>query len=700
MNIHIQDINVQHLGPVADFQMCLGPFNLIYGANEQGKTYLVEFLLKSLFRSASGSEWHLRSASPSGKVTITGLEDEPISFTPDKDRKLEEYWEEWKQGLPTNMARLLVVKGAELEMSSDTQDGISKKVLKEYLSGEKVLDKIQDQISKTVQSASILDGEIEGHNMGEIKTRSMVRDQLRKVDGLFEKIQDLYSGGERAELDLMMKELDRDIHLLQQARCYKAYQISNQINELKRDLEKLPKDKLDDLKQTHTQFLTQTHRLEDLEADAEKLDKSREDYQWLKNAISIYSERELGSKPKANTIFLILASLALAGSVLLVFLNSPFIAMFLILLGAGSGGIYVQQLRKQNRVGVDTEELQRMEKEFTSRFDKRLINLAAMRSLRDQLEEPFQQSEIRLGEIKREREDLEEVREKILAYFREISGKIYDEEVWSDRIQELREQRDELEQEIKEQELALHRLDIDPEDYLSDDPGETYDKSRLEDLRNDHEQLKNQLEKQRDELDGLKHQICTETGDDITREWEDIIQSLKEKRIQLSGDYKEITAEILAKILVTRVLGEIREQEDEKIRGRLQTSLVSEVLFDITKRYKSIDFVDERLIVNDPYNEFYLSDLSTGAQEQVLLALRIGFATQIMQENQAFLILDDAFQYADWKRRERLVEQVVQLSKKGWQILYLTMDDHIKELFDQAGRYVFKDGYKVQMLGT
>ena len=208
------------------------------------------------------------------------------------------------------------------------------------------------------------------------------------------------------------------------------------------------------------------------------------------------------------------------------------------------------------------------------------------------------------------------------------------------------------------------------------------------------------MEKQRDELDGLKHQICTETGDDITREWEDIIQSLKEKRIQLSGDYKEITAEILAKILVTRVLGEIREQEDEKIRGRLQTSLVSEVLFDITKRYKSIDFVDERLIVNDPYNEFYLSDLSTGAQEQVLLALRIGFATQIMQENQAFLILDDAFQYADWKRRERLVEQVVQLSKKGWQILYLTMDDHIKELFDQAGRYVFKDGYKVQMLGT
>lgn len=699
MDIRIQDINVQHLGPVEDFQMCLGPFNLIYSANEQGKTYLVEFLLKTLFRSASGSKWNLRSSSPTGKVTITGLEDQPITFIPGKDRRLEDYWEEWEQGLPTNMATLLVVKGAELEMGPDTQDGVSEKVLKEYLSGEKILDKIQDQISVTVQGARILNGEIDGYNRGEIKNRIEFKDHLHKVDILFENIKELYSGGGRVELNSKLKELDESIHLQQRAKRYKANQISIQIYELKRDLEKLPKDKIDEMKQAHDRFLTHTRRLGELEADAAELGESRDDYHWLKNAISVYSERELGSKPKANTIFLILASLALAGSMMLVFLNSPFVAVFFILLGAGFGGIYLQQLHRTNQAGIDIEELHRMEKEFESRFDKQLINLAAMQSLRDQLEGPFQQCEIRRGEIKRERQDLEDVKEQILAHFQEISGKVYDEEVWSDRIKKLREQRDGLEQEIQKQELALLKLDVDPEDYLSDDPGENYDRCKLEDMVEEHEQIENRLEQQKSQLDGLKQQICIETGDDITAEWEDIIQNLKDKRKHLSGDYKEITAGILAKILVTQVLGEIREQEDEKIRDRLRTSLVSEALFDITKRYKSIDFVDDRLIVNDPYNEFYLSDLSTGAQEQVLLAMRIGFATQIMQENKAFLILDDAFQYADWKRRERLVEQVVHLSKAGWQILYLTMDNHIKELFDKAGSYFFKDEYRAKVLG-
>lgn len=77
-----------------------------------------------------------------------------------------------------------------------------------------------------------------------------------------------------------------------------------------------------------------------------------------------------------------------------------------------------------------------------------------------------------------------------------------------------------------------------------------------------------------------------------------------------------------------------------------------------------------------------------------MLALRIGFASKIMGDERAFIIPDDAFQHADWERRGRLVDQVLDLATEGWQILYFTMDDHIRGLFDAVGRRHFGDGYR------
>ena len=58
-----------------------------------------------------------------------------------------------------------------------------------------------------------------------------------------------------------------------------------------------------------------------------------------------------------------------------------------------------------------------------------------------------------------------------------------------------------------------------------------------------------------------------------------------------------------------------------------------------------------------------------------------------------FLILDDAFQHSDWHRRERLVAEMVAVARQGWQILYFTMDDHIRDLFHQWVRPEFNEQY-------
>jgi uncharacterized protein YhaN len=51
-----------------------------------------------------------------------------------------------------------------------------------------------------------------------------------------------------------------------------------------------------------------------------------------------------------------------------------------------------------------------------------------------------------------------------------------------------------------------------------------------------------------------------------------------------------------------------------------------------------------------------------------------------------FLKKQDAFQHSDYDRRPRLIDQLFTLANEGWQIIYLTMDDNIRELFREKGK--------------
>ena len=131
----------------------LGRFNVIFGGNEKGKTSLVEFLLRSLFRSAR--KWNLRDMAGAGQVYVAGLEDELVHFSPDSDRKLEDYWADQAYTFPPDLAKLLVVKGAELELASGVAGGIDRTIIRQFLSQTALLDSILGGIPATIQTASI-----------------------------------------------------------------------------------------------------------------------------------------------------------------------------------------------------------------------------------------------------------------------------------------------------------------------------------------------------------------------------------------------------------------------------------------------------------------------------------------------------------------------------------------------------------------
>ena len=118
----------------------------------------------------------------------------------------------------------------------------------------------------------------------------------------------------------------------------------------------------------------------------------------------------------------------------------------------------------------------------------------------------------------------------------------------------------------------------------------------------------------------------------------------------------------------------------------------------ITDRYNSLFLDGDQLKVGDDFGEFEISDLSTGAREQVLLALRLGIASRVLKQDKLFLILDDAFQHSDWHRRVRLADQVVTLAKEDWQVIYFTMDDHIRDLMTEKGAMHLGDDFNFEVL--
>jgi uncharacterized protein YhaN len=269
-----------------------------------------------------------------------------------------------------------------------------------------------------------------------------------------------------------------------------------------------------------------------------------------------------------------------------------------------------------------------------------------------------------------------------------------DQEHWSEWLRCTQQQCTELQDRLSDTQQALYRVGVTPDGDEPEDAPIKFDPVRYESLQKECEAKGRELSQENAELLNLKTRINDQTGDrDITIDWEVLIQKLKTKRANIAQQAREKCSQIAAGILVNEALDTLRQQENELIRQWLQNDLICDPLKRLTGKYEHVDLEEDQLMVYDGLGRFPLSELSTGAQEQVLLALRIAFSRKVFGQNALFLILDDAFQHSDWQRRERLVAEMVSVARQGWQIIYFTMDDHIRDLFHQLVQPEFKDQY-------
>ncbi len=869
MPVRIEKIAIQKCGPLSNVSLDLSDINLIYGENEKGKSYIVEFIIQSLFKNKD--RWKNFRETGQGKIVVSGLTDSLKEFSPSKKtKKLEDFIENQQNGMGPHISKLLIVKEGETEIDQIDKNngyGINKTTISDIFSSRRVLNEIDNNISATIKKANIVNGEINIPKQGDGSSYFELKDKLKDYESLIQQIIDAYEQSEIKNLQIKKEKLIEEKELLLKAKRYKAYCLHKKLEELKAERDKIPNDKLEEIKilvndyfkyaenykKLHTEIESikiKTQQLPELEEEKDKLLKAKayeacsiskgiskiteeldkipeeelskieqnmalynekyserqakenalnrleqesKDYEWLKSAKTLYEKflaAPLNFENKLFSFIPYVVVLILIISIVLFLAGFKTTGVVVILLSAASILFYSTKIKNLLKDYKKGKELKSLQEEFSKRFGSTLGNLAQIEEKLNKQEQSFnkasyykdeiskltsdinnlkkliEESFYRMGvdaivqtqwidaykklkaqrsalsseyqelktrlekleiqeidyepkdpgvkfdrqkleiisqdiavlkDLKKQVEEkntvllnlkttLEDNKNKIESLFQEMLGFDLEETNWKSRLEELEKNKQSLENEIKDIEGQLKGLGLSEEEFEKEDSQKIFSQKELNDIEQELARIEEVINYKNEEMSKIKSKIIQLTGIDPTASWNEMIESVYTKKNETIKSLEDATAKIISGILVHNTIQELQQQEDEKLIEKINSSEIKGLIKKITGRYDTLSFDGPDIIVSDEYNNFKLEDLSTGAKEQIMIALRIGFAKSLLKGQSAFLIFDDAFQYSDYKKRPALVNTLFELVNNNWQIIYFTMDDHIKSLFQQTSK--------------
>jgi len=700
VSVRIERIEVKPGGPLEQpLDWSCGDLTVAYGGNETGKSYVVEFLVKCLFRTGArkGSGWALRDLPGGGGVTVSGTEDKPVKMSVSKRPKLDETWDEDPRGLPRDLCRLLVVTQGNTRLSvAETSDGIDPNMLRDFFSGEHLIESIRNSraLPKSAATASFESGTISGSGQWSDKAqRESVLSEIEAVEELLGRFNDQISHGAIASLTLRRDRLVEQLIQLQAGRQHHANQLDQQLTSRTSQLDTLPSTEAIESVSADLRTLRRTRIETDTKQERQhELARQQDHLEWTISALEHY-DRIVSARPQpAATPWLATA----AGGILIAAVIAGLFEQRLVLglLALVAGGLAAAHFWRTRQPRLpepdDPVELERIGSEFQRRFDQPLGDRASLEQKIEALKKLGNEAEVLGGQLGNETGHARSEADRI---GRLLSGWAKDdlpETDWDSLIESSRNQRQKLDQQVRDTQSELDRLGVAPNrdaDGPPDQPETPWDPENYERLLELHRQAETELNEETRDQTQLLEDAHRSAGESADADWESLLATLEGNLAELQQDYRKITARMIAQFAVHTVLDQVATEEARMIEEGLQSAAIGESIRLMCPGYRALRSTEEGLVVADgDDNEFAIKDLSTGAREQVFLGARLGFARRALDDLPAFLVLDDAFQHSDWPRRERLVEQVLTLVEVGWQVLYFTMDDHIRDLFHAAGQ--------------
>jgi len=264
------------------------------------------------------------------------------------------------------------------------------------------------------------------------------------------------------------------------------------------------------------------------------------------------------------------------------------------------------------------------------------------------------------------------------------------------------ERKEKLEKEIEKEERALGEIlgGKNPEEKLAELKAFEGKAKDIEFNEKEYDALRREISLAREKLGEYEGRlnILSEKFKEIEKKTNNILEG-RELRCQGSTDLDNIKVNIqqfiegkeFAKedaIVALGILDEIAREEKTKIKEQFgEKSAVSQHFSKITGGlYTNVIFKEEEekiMVVRKDEAMLYPWQLSGGTYDQLYFSIRLALGEKILGGEKGFFILDDPFVKASQNRLEVLIKMLKDISKSGWQIIYISAKEEIREILSK-----------------
>lgn len=690
----IKAIEIENYGPIKSFAFHPENFTLVFGLNESGKTAIVEALTYLLFKKSSVS---LRYGKPNN-INIEIADKDRMYTLPSKKVNIE-----FPSG---DVANLLYVQASESSVygykgESSFWDGI-KTMLGKVGKGIPFTKLDEDIFEAVGMQPKRVEWKREKQNLiqSEERRKDELWSYLKKIGEIEKKEIELAHLSEKNE---SIKKKLKEIENFKNYRRYRELRnVYNTYLEQKSCMQEYERYKHEYLATWQELDAKKKSRTD----DEMKLVEVREEIQALEKEIDELKSHEEIIEREGFKTFITKATQEVRETSILYPLMTFSAATVLFILSLlnkipllPATGIFVVSLvlliiflaRKQIARKILAERDVRLTK--AKKFFPDISSLAELADRIEKTQEVKIKKETLLDEkrkivthlssgetLQRIHDAIAELREKTgLAELSDLQEKLdkkrtVDEELSTSRgkIFGMLHEKDERKWERMIQEMKTSRPEQEP------------DISSEQDLKAERENIQESIEELMREIKIFKE--VQKTRFNITDDRSAFIEYNQLEK-NLENYEREREAALAARDIFRKMSGEMDEFIQEIMRG---DQSLSEYFQLVTERYEKVEVKNKNFVVTDRDGiTFKIEALSSGAQDQLLLCFRLAALKRMYPEG-TFLILDDAFIFADWNRRTILVKLLKKFIEDGNQVIYLTSDDHTRDLFKECGARVVR----------
>ncbi|MDC1004464.1 hypothetical protein OAQ34_02455 [Opitutales bacterium] len=557
-------------------------------------------------------------------------------------------------------------------------------LVQEKLSGQAMLKVVLDKIKPKTRKASISKNIIHGvlgpglyKDFKEAKEKLQI---IRELKEEYEQEQGVRLDGFESEVLMLKMQKDQ----MKKAKKYHAFSTARQIYKLEENIEKLPSNlELIEFRDKARRLLECNREVQKILSEKNGRRQELENENWLRKSLDKNKNRE---KVRNIGVFI---SAAVGFSLAIIDIFDvvpqdrpdwlPWVTITSALFIVGLFYFLFGRMPKKQK------------EDYLEKFGEPLENMAT-------LEEKIGNLDELKGELKELDSQILDKQNRIREFEGILSPAINNlsidcnQEEWPTRLDEQIQSRTKYDHQLTQQRERLNNLGVQEVEYLESDPGTVWSGEEENLIVGKLRQAEQKLDNATEQGSGLKKRIESVLNE-TAEGWEELIGRLESSFEEAEEIYKNISAELIGQICVNEAILDMQAQENNLVAEYLADP---EIRMDLQKimqsRFCEFSWDDGKLrIVNEGKRMDDISNLSSGANEQIMLALRTNFAGQYLDDVPSFLLLDDAFQHSDWERRKNLVNYVIDLVKdRGWQIFYFSMDNHLTNLFhnqaeDQLG---------------